>query len=293
MPTGAKSCSGLKVTLLNRRGARVSAVEPSKSVWPSAGAWATRLAAMVPPAPGRFSTTKGRCSRSPSRSAKSRASRSVVVPTLKPQMMWTGFEGQPVADAHDRRLGELLDQELHDALLAGFVERRRRLVHEDPVRLVDQHPGKGHALLLAARQDVVPTLGLVETVAQMIEADIMQHVLQHIVGDALRNLGIKHGIAQRADREIGLLRHEGDGALGQMNGAPAPRPYAGDRPHDRALAAAGLAADQHALGAPDLDFRLSHQHLAVRARETELAHDQRIRYSGLMHRDAFTLAFDH
>src|SRR5882757_1942139 len=110
MPTGAKSCSGLKVTLLNSRGARVSAVEPSRSVWPSAGAWATRLAAMVPPAPGRFSTTKGRCSRSPSRSAKSRASRSVVVPTLKPQMMWTGFDGQgawaaavrDIADAQPR-----------------------------------------------------------------------------------------------------------------------------------------------------------------------------------------------
>src|SRR5258707_6990723 len=106
MPTGAKSCSGLKVTLLNRRGARVGAVEPSRSVWPSAGAWATRLAAMVPPAPGRFSTTKGRCSRSPSRSARSRASKSVVVPTLKPQMMWTGFDGQGASAAAARDIAD-------------------------------------------------------------------------------------------------------------------------------------------------------------------------------------------
>src|SRR4051794_34735762 len=41
------------------------------------------------------------------------------------------LEAGPMADAHDRGLGQLLDQELHDGLLSRLVERRCRLVHED------------------------------------------------------------------------------------------------------------------------------------------------------------------
>jgi len=43
-----------------------------------------------------------------------------------------------------------------------------------------------------------------------------------------------------------------------VNGAAAPRPNAGHGAHDRALAAAGLAADQHPLRALDIDLGFRH-----------------------------------
>ena len=60
----------------------------------------------------------------------------------------------------------------------------------------------------------------------------------------------------------------------QVDVAAAPRPDAGHGAHDGALAAARLAADQHALGPADLDLGLGHQHLAVGPGDAELAHDQ-------------------
>ena len=107
---------------------------------------------MVPPAPGRFSTTTGRCSRSPSRSARSRASKSVVVPTLKPQMMWTGFDGQgawavaarDIADAQPRAT-----KVRRRIWLAPCPYRPSRLVRR-LVRKVDQKPGSRGWLRLAA-----------------------------------------------------------------------------------------------------------------------------------------------
>jgi len=75
------------------------------------------------------------------------------------------FQARTVADADHGRLGQFLDQQAHDVFLAGLVERGGRLVHEDPLRLVDQHAREGDPLLFAARQDVVPAFGLVEPIA--------------------------------------------------------------------------------------------------------------------------------
>ena len=50
-----------------------------------------------------------------------------------------------VADAENRRLRQTLEQQLHHVLLAGGIERRGRLVHDDDVGTLDQHPGKGDA----------------------------------------------------------------------------------------------------------------------------------------------------
>ncbi len=189
------------------------------------------------------------------------------------------FQPGAVADADDRCFGQLLDQELHHVLLTGFVKRRGRLVHEDPVGLVDQHPGKGDALLLATGEDVVPPLGLIQSVAEMVEAHLVQHVFQGIIGDAFRRHRVVHHLAQRSQREVGLLRHERDVAGRKVDGAAAPGPDPGDGAHDRALAAAGLAADQHPLGPLDLDLRFGDEHLAAGPRHPQFAHDEPVRIS--------------
>ena len=195
------------------------------------------------------------------------------------------FQAGAMADAHDRGLGQVLDQELHDVLLARLVERGGRLVHEDPLRLVDQRAREGDALLLAARQDLVPAVDLVEPVAQMIEADLVQGLFQNVVGDALGRLRVVHRLAQGSEREVRLLRHKDDAAGRQVDVAVAPRPDAGHRAHDRALAATGLPADQHTLGPRDLDLGIGHQRLAGRAREAEFAQHQHVDIARRMQRD--------
>ena len=181
-----------------------------------------------------------------------------------------------MADADHRRLGQVFGQKLHDVGLARLVERRGRLVHEHPGRPLHQHAREGHALLLPARQDVVPALLLVEPSAQVIEPDLVQGFAQLIVVGVVRLLRIEHGLAQGAQREIGLLRHEGDVTLGQFDRTAPPWPDTGDGAHDGALAAARLAADQHALAGLDLDLGLGHQGLAVGPRQADLAQHQAI-----------------
>ena len=188
-PTGSRSASTRCVGSLfgiraashdgSRRSSQPYSNGPAScpDVRPEAGAWAS---GWRPPSCGRRRPASGRswprgASVAPSSPGTRVSSR--VWKTSRPGR-W------PMLTTEVSR--QLLDQELHDVLLARFVERRGRLVHEDPVGLVDQHAGEGHALLLAAGQDVVPALGLVEPVAQMVEADLVQHVLQHLVADALR-----------------------------------------------------------------------------------------------------------
>ena len=83
------------------------------------------------------------------------------------------LQARPVADAEDGGLGQPLEQQGQQAELAVDVERRRRLVHDDDVGLLDQQPREGDALALAARQRLVPTLLLsVELAHQVAEAHV-------------------------------------------------------------------------------------------------------------------------
>ena len=69
--------------------------EVTMSVWPSAGACATCAAPMAPPAPGRFSTTKGWPVRACNRSASGRATTSFEPPGGKGTTSRTARCGQP------------------------------------------------------------------------------------------------------------------------------------------------------------------------------------------------------
>ena len=66
----------------------------TSSVWPSAGAFAVRSAAIVFDAPGRFSTTNGCFNESANFSPSMRAITSVPPPALAPTMMRTGRVGR-------------------------------------------------------------------------------------------------------------------------------------------------------------------------------------------------------
>jgi len=72
---------------------------PKNRVWPSLASFATYSAAMVPPAPPRFSTTNRLPVDCDNASAVTRAIRSVLPPAAYGTTMVTGFVGQSAATA--------------------------------------------------------------------------------------------------------------------------------------------------------------------------------------------------
>ena len=72
--------------------------------------------------------------------------------------------------------GQALAQQLVDVPLARFVERRSRLVEEEPVRPMQQRARDGEALLLAAGERQAPVALFVEAVGEIVEADGAQRV---------------------------------------------------------------------------------------------------------------------
>src|SRR6266568_8940226 len=63
---------------------------------------------------------------------------------------------QPVRDDERRALSEQRAQCRLDVLLGDGVQIGRRLVEDEDARVLEDDPGDGHALLLAARQPVSP-----------------------------------------------------------------------------------------------------------------------------------------
>jgi hypothetical protein len=58
------------------------------------------------------------------------------------------LETGTMGDADHGRSGKVRAQEIEHAGLALLVERRRRLIHDDDLRRVDQQPHEGEALAL-------------------------------------------------------------------------------------------------------------------------------------------------
>src|SRR5690348_16454847 len=83
-----------------------------------------------------------------------------------------------MADADDGRPPRRLLQQAIELRLALFVERRRRLVEEDRLRLGEQHARDGETLLLATRQALRPHIRLVELSGETAETDLPQHIDQ-------------------------------------------------------------------------------------------------------------------
>ena len=57
-------------------------------------------------------------------------------------------EARAVGHMQHHGIADFRAQQFHHARLAEFIERRRRLVHDDDVRPLQQHAGEGEALLL-------------------------------------------------------------------------------------------------------------------------------------------------
>jgi len=62
-----------------------------------------------------------------------------------------GFEFEPMTDANDGRVFELLGQKLHQPIFTLRVERRGGFVQHDYIRSVKEDSRKRQALLLPAR----------------------------------------------------------------------------------------------------------------------------------------------
>ena len=75
-------------------------------------------------------------------------------------------ERRPVADRDERRLRQFAGDRAIDLRLARFVQRRGRLIEEQPVRRSEQRARDRKPLLLAARQAQLPIVRIVEPVSQ-------------------------------------------------------------------------------------------------------------------------------
>ena len=91
--TGARSFSGSNESFWYSAGLMTSAGPMSNNTWPSGGALITASMAMLPPAPGRFSSTNGWPNDGVTLSVIVRVMPSATPPAPRPMMMRTGFCG--------------------------------------------------------------------------------------------------------------------------------------------------------------------------------------------------------
>ena len=90
--------------------------------------------------------------------------------------MWNASSSARWPTLITRRLGEPLEDEPHQVLLARRIERRGRLVHHDDVGPMDEQAREREPLLLAAGEDVLPARVLVEARDEVAEADVLERL---------------------------------------------------------------------------------------------------------------------
>src|SRR5664279_1713921 len=95
-----------------------------------------------------------------------------------------------VRDAYDRRVGKALSHERHQMFLARRIERRRRLVHDDDIRLMQQQADESETLTFAAGQSAVPGSLFVEMFDQVAETYRLHQLACH----AVRRIGRRQRI---------------------------------------------------------------------------------------------------
>src|SRR6185312_5776403 len=158
-----------------------------------------------------------------------------------------------MADADDGRPPRCFLQQAIEFGLALLIERRRRLVEEDGLRLGEQYARDGEALLLAARQALRPHIRLVELGGETAEADLPQYLDQPLLRNLCVGVRINQGVAEIAERDVGLLRQE-KGAPGVEPDVAAPeRPKPGNGAQQRALAGSGGSLDEQRLAARHIE----------------------------------------
>ena len=77
------------------------------------------------------------------------------------------MQGRAVADRDDRRVRQLLADDLVDLRLGPLVEGGRGLVEKQPVRLREERPRDGEALLFPEGEGLAPDPLLVEPVGDL------------------------------------------------------------------------------------------------------------------------------
>src|SRR2546430_11711300 len=93
---------------------------------------------------------------------------------------------------------------------------------------MDQHAGKGKALLFAAGQERTPLACFVDARNEMFKAAAHEDVAHLLVWNIILWVGVEQRRPQRAKWEILALRHEGDvRAFRSKDLAAAPRPKSG------------------------------------------------------------------
>jgi hypothetical protein len=142
--------------------------------------------------------------------------------------------------------GSFSFQHAVDRGLGLLVERRGRLVEEQPFRPGEQRAGEREALLLAAGEALLPVVALVEPRGESGQLRRFQRGADVGVGMRLGAAGIGDRLAQRPDRQIGPLRQEHH--VRRRADAPARMgPDSGDGAEDRRFARARRAGEQRRL----------------------------------------------
>lgn len=151
-----------------------------------------------------------------------------------------------------------------ELLLVATIERSRRFVQEDDLRLVDDHAGERHAELLTRREDVAPgdvLLNRVQTLrvtlSEVGQTEIRQNRVDLLVGNRgatllhdglcqlfppfhLADVGVENLVTQRADAHVRLLRQEHEIVqVRTIDVAGALRPEPADDAEGRGLARTG------------------------------------------------------
>ena len=147
-----------------------------------------------------------------------------------------------MAHADHDRVRALAAYQLIQRILQSLVKRRSRLVEEYRLRLGKQNAGEPDPLLLARGEHPSPVLGLVESMAEVWQRHLIQHVLQFGIGNVAGRSGVGHHRAQITQRDVGQLRQKH--CLGAL-ARPAHRSRR-ERPQ------LGKAAKQGGLPVPDL-----------------------------------------
>src|SRR5689334_2797 len=180
-------------------------------------------------------------------------------------------EARSVTDRDDGGLGQPLEQEAVKFSLGRLVERARRFIEEQPLRLLQQRARDREPLLLAPRELVGPVSGLVEPVAEIAEADSLDDLIDHLRGKYRLGSGIGQRPAQRTERQIRALRQNQHAlSLGNADRPCAERPNPTERAEQTRFARPRRARDENAIAGLDVEVLEPHDLRATRQPDDKL-----------------------
>ena len=119
---------------------------------------------------------------------------------MQPAAMEGGEVGA-MGNADEGRLGQTLQQQLVERRLGLRIERRGRLVEEQPVGPLQEGAGQRQTLLLARRETAIPLMALIELVDIVTKLAGGKCLGDLSIGEFAGSGGEGDGIAQAAARD--------------------------------------------------------------------------------------------